>query len=362
MYVLVSPLDQRSADIRFFDADGVQIDKKSERKLENLFFREDFRRAAFYEMGSIEHAEPIAAYRERLLSTVDADAIRAARFRVLIDYDYSAASAILPDVLNELGVTTIPLNAGISEGPFHREVTDETALITKTVRADVGVKINATGESLILIDDDGVVLNSHEAFAVLARWRLAEGPGLIVAPATTPQWLVNMVESSGGAFAPTKSDPPSLLRAATGQDVRLASDGDGGFVWPRHLAAFDAMYTIVKLLELRALRDETLAYARQELPWTPYITTTEFCPWERKGRVMRVLLEEHRGRNIDLSDGIKVFVESGFVLVRPDPDAPAYHIVVSVSDEDAGRQLLEEYVSRVREAQGEHEAHAAELL
>jgi len=53
IHVLVSPLDQRSADIRFFDTDGLQIDKRAERKLENLLFREDFRRAGFYEMGDI---------------------------------------------------------------------------------------------------------------------------------------------------------------------------------------------------------------------------------------------------------------------------------------------------------------------
>ena len=54
LHVLVSPLDQRSADIRLLDRDGLPIDKRSERRLENLFFREDFRRAAFYEMGDIE--------------------------------------------------------------------------------------------------------------------------------------------------------------------------------------------------------------------------------------------------------------------------------------------------------------------
>ena len=62
IHVLVSPLDQRSADIRFFDTEGLQIDKRAERKLENLLFREDFRRAGFYEMGDIEYGEPIAGY------------------------------------------------------------------------------------------------------------------------------------------------------------------------------------------------------------------------------------------------------------------------------------------------------------
>lgn len=348
--VLVSPLDQRSADIRFFDRDGLQIDKRAERKLENLFFREDFRRAAFYEMGDIEYHDPLSDYTEHLLASVNAEAIRQARFRVLIDYDYSQASAALPDVLNTLGVTTVPLNAGLAEGPHHRSVPDETALITRTVNADVGCLINATGERLQVIDDQGYVLSPHELFAILATWWAH--PGIVLAPATTPQWVSSVVEAAGSTYVPTAASAASVLRASAAPDTCLASDGEGGFIWPYFFGAYDAMYTLVKLLELRAYVDVPLSVARAKLPHAAYLTATEFCPWEAKGRVMRMLLEEHRERTVDLVDGIKIFLDDGFILVRPDPDEPSYHIVASVADEEQGRRLLDEYVHKVRAAQG----------
>jgi mannose-1-phosphate guanylyltransferase/phosphomannomutase len=68
---------------------------------------------------------------------------------------------------------------------------------------------------------------------------------------------------------------------------------------------------------------------------------------------MRTLLEEHRDHEVDLVDGIKVFVDDGFVLVRPDPDEPACHIVASVGDEARGHALLDDYRRRVREARGD---------
>lgn len=354
IHVLVSPLDQRSADIRFFDADGLQIDKRAERKLENLFFREDFRRSAFYEIGDIEYVTPSGGYAEHLLRGIDVDAIRRARFRVLIDYDYSHASDVLPGVLQELGVLAIPLNAGLSEASHRLDVSEETALITRTVRADVGCMLRPTGERLALIDDSGAVLSSHETFAILASWVLRQRPGIVLGPATTPQWVSHVAEVHGGGYVSTKSDPASVLRSAMSSDVLLASDGDGGFVWPRHLGAYDAMYTLAKLLELRATTGESLSDARARLPRAAYLSATEFCPWEVKGRVMRVLLEDHREKPVDLVDGIKVFVDGGFVLVLPDPDAPAYHIVASVNDEVQGRELVGEYQRRVREAQGIH--------
>ena len=279
-------------------------------------------------------------------------------FRVLIDYDYSDASAVLPTILNELGVTTIPLNAGMREGGHHRTVPDETALISKTVRADVGCMISPTGSASRIIDDNGVVLTPHECLALLASWWVRSNPGTVLAPAATPMWISDLVRKEGGTFSATPGDPASVLRASAMSGTSIASDGEGGFAWPGHLGAFDAMYTLVKLLELRAKIGIPLSQARAALPQVAYITATEFCPWEAKGRVMRILLDRHRTDSVDLVDGIKVYVDDGFVLVRPDPDEPAYHVVASVTDPERGRQLVDEYLAEVREAEGTNGVHA----
>ena len=360
--VIVSPLDQRSADIRFLDHDGLQIDKRAERKLENLLFREDFRRAAFYEMGDIEYSEPIRDYQQHLLASVNADVIRAANFRLLVDYDYSEASAVLPLVLNELGVSTVPLNAGLREGAHHVGVSEETALISRTVQADVGCLLSPTGERIILIDDTGVSLTAYETFGILASWYLRSRPGTVLAPASAPGWISALVREHGGTFTSTPAEPAAVLRATAVPGTCLATDGDGGFIWPYYFGAYDAMYTIVKFLELRATVGIPLSEARAQLPSAAYITATEFCPWEAKGRVMRVLLDSHRDSSVDLVDGIKVFVDDGFVLVRPDPDEPAYQIVASVADEREGRSLVSEYARQVREAQESNGVHPASEL
>ena len=351
VHVLVSPLDQRSADIRFFEGSGLQIDKRAERRFENLFFRQDFRRAAFYEMGEIEHVDPLADYRRHLLGSIDTAAIRAADLRVLIDYDFSQASAVLPAILGEVGVAAIPLNAGFNEQPHHRQVPAETALVSRTVHADIGCMISPTGERITIIDDEGSVLTPYETFGILITLWMETRPGIVLAPATTPQWIAALVEERGGAFMATPVEASAVLRASAAPSTCLAADGEGGFIWPHFFGAYDAMYTLVKLLEMRAAHRAPISELRRRLPASTYLTATEFCPWEAKGRVMRHLVEDHAGRRVDLVDGLKVFVDDGFVLVRPDPDEPAYHVVASVGDETTGRRLVDDYLERVRLAQ-----------
>ena len=131
------------------------------------------------------------------------------------------------------------------EGAHHQRVPDETALISKTVHADIGCLISPTGERITLIDDTGVVLDVHESFGILASWWLRSNPGTVLAPAATPMWISDLVNKGGGGFTSTPGDPASVLRASANSGAILASDGEGGYVWPGHLGAFDAMYTLV---------------------------------------------------------------------------------------------------------------------
>jgi len=357
IHVLTSPLDQRSADIRFYDAAGVQIDKRAERKLENLFFREDIRRAAFYEMGEIDYADPMADYVKRVLDTIDVETVRKAQLRLLLEYDYSAASMALPEILNALDVTGVPLHSGFGEQyrpkppDQFRAALEEAALIARTIKANVGMHLNPSGERVRIIDDTGHILDVHEALAVLAFLTLQHHKGNVVTPATTPHWVTQVIEENGGNHVAAKGDPAALIRSALQVDAVLAADDDGAVCWPDHIGAFDGMFTLARLLELLAQSGRQLSEVRTALPRGVYMTRTEFCPWEAKGRVMRVLLEQHEDTLLDLADGIKVFVDGGWVLVQPDPDTPYYHIVVSVEDAGRGRALLAEYAERVRAAQ-----------
>jgi mannose-1-phosphate guanylyltransferase/phosphomannomutase len=356
VHVLASPLDQRSADVRFFDSQGLPIDKRAERKVENLFFREDIRRVGFYEMGDIEYASPRPAYVDHVLAGVDVEAIRAADLRVVVDYDYSAASLVLPDILNQLGITTVPLHAGFSEDYRPRPVDqlgsllEELGGITRTLGADLGCVLSTTGERLHLVDERGTVLSLHEGLGVVTAYALDGRRGEVIAPASAPLWLSLLAARHGGTFRAVKGDAATILRAAVNEGTTLASDGRGGFAWP-HQGAFDAMYTLAKLLELRARSGRPVSEVRGEVPEWSHLEVQEFCPWEAKGRVMRVLLEQHRDENVDLTDGIKVFVEGGYVLMLPDADRPCYHIIASVEDEAQARTLLDDFAARVREAQ-----------
>jgi mannose-1-phosphate guanylyltransferase/phosphomannomutase len=63
---------------------------------------------------------------------------------------------------------------------------------------------------------------------------------------------------------------------------------------------------------------------------------------------MRTMMEKHLKDRVDLTDGVKVFVDGGWVLVVPDADRPEYHIIASTLDPAKSQRLVEEYAQLVR--------------
>jgi mannose-1-phosphate guanylyltransferase/phosphomannomutase len=336
----------------------VILDKKAERKLENVFFREDIRRVHFYEMGDITYTQDaVDSYIDGLIALIDVETVRRAHLKVLIDFDHGSASLVLPRLFKELNIEAIPLNAGFDETyqSKTKEAFDEarrqSALITRTLGCQLGAYIDYGSERIYLIDEQGGVLDHHEALGVIAMLVLKAKPGVLVAPATVPQTISALVRQlPGSSFVPGKGEPSALLRAAQQHQARLASDGSGGYVFPEHLLGFDAIFTLIKLLELLASDGRAVSVVRKEVPRAAYEHREEAVPWDAKGRVMRTMVELHRDEPVDLADGIKVFVDGGWVLVLPDPDMPRYHIIVSMEDSEKARALADRYSAMVKTA------------
>ena len=130
---------------------------------------------------------------------------------------------------------------------------------------------------------------------------------------TAPSLIETVLRQTSGDVLRSKTDVRSLMAAAVeGKDrVALAGDTDGGFIFPEFHPAFDALFAFAKLLELLAVQETGVAEARAALPQTFMAYEPVPCPWEAKGRIMRVLTEETQDGRTELVDGIKVYKDDG---------------------------------------------------
>jgi mannose-1-phosphate guanylyltransferase/phosphomannomutase len=347
--------DSQSVVIRFFDNAGLDLTEDAQRKIERLFAREDYRRVLAGEIGDIGFPpRALEQYTAALGETVDLSVVRSAGFKLVIDYSYGTTAFVMPNVLAKLGAEVLGVNpyastrAAIHHDPI--EAAEQVGALVRASGAHLGVVVDRDGEHLTLIDDTGTRLTDDEAR--LAFVSLVSGHLLgdrIALPVNVSSAAEALAADHDVRVQRTKTSTAALMAAASEPGVGFAASGDGGFILPGFLPAFDAGAALVKLLELLALEGTTLSAVRGSLPRTHLAHETVVTPWEQKGLVMRTLVELSKDRRLELIDGVKVIHDDGWVLALPDPEEPITHIYAEGPDHATAKNLAKEYVRRIRQ-------------
>ena len=357
VHVRPSAVDPEVVEIQIFEPPGVQASAAFMKEIEKHFSRQEFRRAAWDEVGEIRFpARAAESYAQDLLGTLDADAIRVRGFRIVIDYAYSSASLILPLVLGPLGVEVVASHAYLrGEGAVPAtaalvESVGHAKRLVSAVGADFGVVLDPGAERIYLIDEGAREVPVEQELLLFLSLITSNGrTGKLAFPVTVTSLVDRFVEGTSFEVERTPTSLAALTRAAARDDVVFAGSVGGGFVFPEFVPAYDGVASLCKLLELLAPVRRPLSELVAELPHSTVLHRELRCPWARKGAVMRVLTERMKGREVDLLDGIKVFEDGGWAQVLPDATEPLVHVFAEgETDEDASR-LGDEYTALVSE-------------
>jgi len=353
VHVRLSPFDRRVVDIRFFDGQGRNLSKNAERNIERVFFREDFRRVYLDDIGTIDYApEVIETYTKGFLAALDVDAIRRARFRIVADYAHAPTADVLPAILKELGVEVVPLAANVDGEKMSvlpeefEKALKELSLITGVLDRHLGVRLDVGGEKIFLVDGHGQAIPEVTASAAMAALALRCTPGgTIAVPVHLPSVFEKVAATYGGQVARCKMDLHDVMSASTGEGVIMAADGMGNFVFPHFQPVVDGLMAAAKLLEFLAIQQTTVADVVAALPAFHVSRREVSCPWEDKGKVMRLLNQQYKDRRAELIDGIKILLGEGeWVLVLPDPDYPKFHVYAEARTDNEAQDLTDRYV------------------
>jgi len=353
--VRLLPEDPQSVSVRFFDADGIDIDEGVQRKIERLFHREDFRRSFAADIGDIGFPpRALEYYTAALMATVDVGAIHDARLKVVLDYSYGTTSFVMPSVLAKLGADVLALNPFASTAQAVAfDAADHAGQVAKLVvasGAQLGAVLDPDGERLTLVDDSGHVLTNDEALLTILTLVTNGRPDSVVAlPVAVSRVAERLVEDAGGSIVWTKLSASDLMEKSSDGRVTFAASQDAGYIFPAFLPAYDAASTLVNLLGMLAVRSTPLSDLVHGLPRVFLAHETVVTPWEQKGLVMRTLIERNNERPLVLVDGVKVLHDDGWALVLPDPDEPVTHVWAEGPSEGGARALAQEYARRMRQ-------------
>jgi mannose-1-phosphate guanylyltransferase/phosphomannomutase len=360
-HVGVSYTDPEMLEIRFYEQPGISLTPSLQKEIEKHYTRHELRRSAFNAVGAVTYPARVReGYAQDLLSSLDAEAIRARGYRIVVDYGHSATSYVLPLLLGPLEIEAVSAHgfAADSSEPSTslREAVGQSKRLVTAIGADLGVVFDRAGERLFLIDEQAHEIPVEQTLLLFLRLMGSNGRnGKLAFPITVTSQVEELVKGSNLEVVRTPASLAELTKAAAGEGVIFAGAVGGGYVFPEFLPAYDAVASLCKLLELLAPVGKPVSDLVAELPASTLVHRQVPCPWSLKGTVMRVVTERLRDREVDLLDGIKVFDERGWAQVLPDPDEPLVHIYAEGKTEEDSAALereLRELVEEIMQTEG----------
>lgn len=330
LHVMKAPDGQ--TEIRVMDETGADLMRETERKLENLLVREDFGRSNAQDMKEVLSLSSYRSYYVRDMVS----SLRNAKlnFNILIHAETALLKSIVTSVMNE-----VSCNYKLVSAPGQERKTSLEKLCheMRDGNYDLGVYMDSSGEHLVLVGEDGTVLSRERYFMLAAYIVMKNHTGSqYIAALDRSKKVEKMAKKLGGQVVWTKASPLEVMAGLSQEKGRES-------LCDQFLLEFDAVGGLVKLLDFLKEEGCTFEQVLQDIPKTYFGETECACENRSKGQVMHHLVKQHEQQNVELSEGVKIYEEGGWVLVLPHRHKPLLRIISEGMNQEFAQELLQKY-------------------
>lgn len=359
IHIAVSATDAASLEIRFFDKQGLDISPSEQKKIERLYFRGEFRRAFFDEIGEILYpARPLEYYSAALDEAVRDAGLTDGWRKIVADMACGAASLVLPQVAHAWHLNVIALNSVVdTETGGHAcattESSEELCRAVELFGADFGASFDAGAERVSFMTNSGRVLDGDTGLhAVVDLWARTRGDveGAIAVPLTASLAVDKIAASHGRRVIRPGRSRRALAQAVLDGRAVFAGSTQGGFIFGDFFPAFDAVLTVGMVARMLDRMSMSMDELVESLPTFHKTAAAVFCPTDRKGAVMRRVTEVASDKDVDMTEGVRALYEDGWALVLPDASEPTVNLWAEAETLEAARERVDEWRSVVEDA------------
>ena len=279
------------------------------------------------------------------LPWLDAERIAARELHVVVDAVEGAGGAIVPALLERLGVRCTPLNCGLS-GHFPHDPEPTPAHLAELVAtvsasgADLGLAVDPDVDRLALVADGGTALSEELTLVLAIDFLLRRQPGDVAVNLSTTGLIETVAARHGATVHRTPVGEANVVATLLGEKCVVGGEGNGGVIYPTLHPGRDALVGIAMILQLLAEREQPLSALVAELPPVAMVKTKVAADALPGGERLAALLRDLGEGQLDDRDGLKWTGREAWVHVRPSNTEAAVRIIAEAASEDAARQLI----------------------
>lgn len=321
----------------------------------------DFDFAPVDSIGSIgyhdftdEHIESVLA-----LDAVDAEAVRKAHFKVVLDSINSVGGIIMPRLLEKLGVECVVLNGeptgdfAHNPEPLPANLVDLSSTVVGE-NADLGISVDPDVDRLAFICENGEPFVEEYTLVAVADYLLsiAERDGVMprntVSNLSSSRALRDVTEAHGGTYYAAAVGEVNVTTKMHEVDALIGGEGNGGVIYPASHYGRDAMVGVALFLSNLAHKNLKVSEYKATLPqYFIAKNKIELSDSSLIDRILETVKSRFSEEDINTIDGVKISFESTrrWVHLRRSNTEPIIRIYAEAPTEAEASALAEEVIN-----------------
>ena len=343
--------DARWNALGFINPQGTHLDPYQGEEVLDIYHSGEFLKKPWNSLGKVERKDGyLPVYWNRLCTFLDVGTIRAAGFKVVVDPCNGAAAGVVGSFCECLGCQFIPINdepSGIfphDPEPRPRNAR-QIASIIKPLQADIGFLLSSDAARLSIVTDVGETVSEEYTFPLVLDHFLSRKKGPVVTNLSTTKMAEDIARSHDSPLIRSQVGQSHTHYTMLAEDAVIAGEGCGTVAVPEFQPAFDAFLSMGLILEMMAVRRKKVSELLSKLPRYHIIKEKIYCPPEKVHYVIDEVRQHYRAEKPDLTDGVRVNWEDGWVHVRASTTEPLIRVIAESTHKRAARERADRAIA-----------------
>ena len=289
------------------------------------------------------------------LKLVNTDAIKAAKFKIVVDAVNSTGGMAVPALLENLGVSCVPLycepNGHFPHNPepLAEHLTEISKLVVET-NADCGIVVDPDVDRLAIVNEDGSMFGEEYTLVACADYILSKEKGNTVSNLSSSRALREVTHKHGGQYFSSAVGEVNVVTQMKQCKAIIGGEGNGGIIFPDSHYGRDSIVGIALFLSLLAEKKMKCSELRATYPSffmskNKIQITTEIDV----DMILSAISKKYAHEDVTTIDGLKIDFAEEWVHLRKSNTEPIIRIYTESGSQENADNLAERFMNEIKE-------------
>ena len=288
------------------------------------------------------------------LPMVDAEAVKAKKFKIVVDAVNSTGGIAIPQLLEHFGCEVVKLycepNGHFPHNPEPlKEHLGDICELVKKEKADLGIVVDPDVDRLAFVDENGDLFGEEYTLVAVADYLLRHKKGVAVSNLSSSRALADVAKNLDSDYFASAVGEVNVVTLMKEKNAVIGGEGNGGIIYPELHYGRDSLVGVALFLTHLAKENKTVSELRATYPsYFMGKKKIELTPDIDVDALLTKIEKEYQNKRVSTVDGVKIDFEKNWVHLRKSNTEPIIRIYTEAFSQEEADELGDQMILKIK--------------